>query len=139
MPGLLLLAACGAGPREDFDGGVVVHFILVRERAPKEDVTLQPVFTVGESAVRAPAVTFGPEHALAQETAVVRVRREESARVAFWDPVTRQRAEDTFDARHELWIVVDLGADGEGVELSATKKPPNRDLQEWVPLAEMSD
>lgn len=133
----LLLAACGTGPRKDFDDGVAVHFILVRERPPEADVTLEPVFTVGETIARPPAVTFGPDHALAREAAVLRARKDKRARVAFWDPVTRTRAERTVDTRHELWIVVEIDELGGTAAMAEERRPPNRELQEWVPLAEM--
>ncbi|MHC4938365.1 MAG: hypothetical protein ACYTHK_05300 [Planctomycetota bacterium] len=137
--GLLLLAACGTGPRADFDSGVTVHFVMIRERPPEENVTLNPVFTVGDAVVRGPAITFGPDEALAQEAAVVRVTREKKARISFWDPVTRTGARETADARHELWVVVDLADLGGEAELEIYRKPPNQDLQEWIPLAEISD
>lgn len=139
LAGLLVLAACGSGPRADFDSGVIVHFVMIRERPPKEDVTLKPVFTVGDAVVRAPAITFGPDHALAQEAAVVRVRREKKARISFWDPVTRTGARKTADARHELWVVVDLAQLGGEAAFDIHRTPPNRDLQGWTPLAEISD
>ena len=133
------LGACKASPRQDFDSGVAVHFILIRERAPKEDVTLRPVFTVGSSVYQAPAITFGPEYALAQESGVVRVKRDKKARISFWDPVTRTGSRKTVDARHELWIVVDLADLGGDAPFEIYSKPPNRDLQEWIPLVLISD
>ncbi|MHC4453009.1 MAG: hypothetical protein ACYS0E_23200 [Planctomycetota bacterium] len=139
LVGLSLLAACGTSPRADFDSGVTVHFLMIRERPPKDDVTLKPVFTVGDAVVRAPAITFGPDHALAQEAAVVRVRRDKKARISFWDPMTRTGARDTADARHEMWVVVDLAQLGGEAALDFHRTPPNRDLQEWTPLAEISD
>ena len=84
LPGLLLLAACGTGPRKDFDSGVVLHFILVREGPPKADTTLRPVFTVGDTVVHAPEITFGPDDPLAQESAAILVRRDKKARTSFW-------------------------------------------------------
>ena len=135
--GCLLLAACGASPRKDFDDGVAVHFILVRERPPERDVTLEPIYTVGETVARPPAVTFGPDHELAREAAVLRTRKDENARVSFWDPVTRTRAERTVDTRHELWIVIEIDELGGTAVVSDERRPPHRDLQEWVPLAEM--
>jgi hypothetical protein len=137
--GILLLSACGTGPRRDFDSGVVLHFILVRERPPKSDTTLRPVFTVGDSVVHAPEITFGPDDALAQESAAVLVRRDKKARTSFWDPVTRTAARETLDTRHELWIVVDLDDLGGTADLTVYRRPPNREIQEWIPLAELSN
>jgi hypothetical protein len=135
----LLLPACGANPRKDFDSGVVLHFILVRERPPKADTTLRPVFTVGESVVRAPEITFGPDHALAQESAAMLVRRDKKARTSFWDPVTRTGARETLDVRHELWVVVELDDLGGTADFTVYRRPPNREIQEWIPLAELSN
>ena len=138
LPGLLLLAACGTGPRKDFDSGVVLHFILVRERPPEADTTLRPVFTVGDAVVHAPEITFGPDDPLAQESATILVRRDRKARTSFWDPVTRTAGRETLDTRHELWIVVDLDDLGGNAELTVYRRPPNREIQEWIPLAEFS-
>jgi len=137
--GFLLLAACGTNPRKDFDAGVVLHFILVRERPPEADVTMEPVFTVGDRVVRAPAITFGPDHALAQEAAVLRVPRVDGIRMAMWDPTTRTEARDTVDTRHELWIVVDIQELGGSAGLELFRRPPNEELPDWVPLAEMTN
>ena len=135
----LLFASCGASPRQDFDSGVNVHFILIRERAPKQDVTLRPVFTVGDSVFHAPPITFGPDHALAQEAAIVRTSRIKKSRLSFWDPVTRTGSRGTYDTRHEMWVIVDLADLGGTAPFETLSRPPNRELQEWIPLAEISD
>ncbi|MEM8884822.1 MAG: hypothetical protein AAGD14_12185, partial [Planctomycetota bacterium] len=99
---LLVLTACGTGPRQDFDEGVQVHFILVRERPPKQDVTLRPIFTVGTSVFRSPPVTFGPDHALAQEAAAFIAPRGSKTRVSFYDPETGTESRDTIDFERAL-------------------------------------
>ena len=133
---LLLLLACGSGPRKDFDHGVEVHFILFREKAPRKDVTLKPIFTVGDSVYRAPEITFGPDHDLAMESGIVLAQRGKKTRIAFWDPNTRTGTRDTFDLEHELWIMVDLANLGPDLpaKLIVFDYPPNQDLQQWKPL-----
>ena len=44
--------------------------------------------------------------------AVVRARRDSSARISFWDPRTRTRARGTLKFEHELWIVIDVSCLG---------------------------
>jgi len=135
----VLAAACGTGPRRDFHEDVTVHFILQREMQPKQTTTLRPVFTVGETVVHAPAVTFGPEHALVQEVAVVRAARDSSARISFWDPMTKTRARDTLKFDHELWIVIDVDEFGTRTDFDVYRYPPNRSIQEWRPLTRISE
>ena len=115
-----------------------MHFILFREQAPKENVTLKPVFTVGESVTHAPEVVFGPDEALAIGTARVKAPRGEKTRISFWDPLTRTGSRDTFEFEHELWILVDVGELGPGkpAPMIAYDYPPNEVLQAWVPLVE---
>ena len=136
---VVLACGCGTGPRRDFDEDLTVHFILLREMPPKEITTLEPVFTVGESVVHAPPVTFGADHALAQEVAVVRARPDSSARISFWDPKTRTGARDTIEFRHELWIVIDVGEFGSVTNFDVYDYPPNRSIQEWRPLTRISE
>jgi len=144
---ILLLAAlpalpgCGSSPRKDFDQGVAVHFILYRKQAPKEDVTLQPVFCVGDSVLHAPEVVFGPDEPLAIGTANVNAVRGKKTRISFWDPRTRTGSRDTFDFEHELWVLVDIGELGPGkpAPMVAYDYPPNRILQAWAPLVQFPD
>jgi len=135
------LSACGSSPRKDFDEGVTVHFILFRKRPPKKDVTLRPIFTVGESVVQAPEVVFGPEHALAIGTATVRAQRGDDTRISFWDPLTRTGSRDTFDFEHELWVLIDVGELGPDrpAPLAVYDYPPNVVLQDWAPHVQMPD
>jgi len=138
---LPVLPGCGSSPRKDFDQGVTVHFILFREQAPKENVTLKPVFTVGDSVTHAPEVVFGPDEALAIGTARVKAPRGKKTRISFWDPRTRTGSRDTFDFEHELWVLVDIGELGPGkpARMIAYDYPPNEILQEWVPLVQIPD
>lgn len=136
---LPLLAACGSGPRRDFEEDLTVHFILKRTRPPTENTTLKPVFTVGESVVRAPEVRFGPDDALACEAAVVRAPRSAKTRISFWDPVTRTQARSTIDFRHELWVVVDIDNLGGESWFDVSKRPPNRSLAGWEPLTRIAE
>ena len=136
---LPLVGACGSGPRRDFEEDLTVHFILRRTRAPAENTTMKPVFTVGESVVRAPEVRFGPDDALSREVAVVRARRDKKARISFWDPVTRTQARTTVEFLHELWVVVDVDEFGGETWLDVSKRPPNESLQGWKPLTRIAE
>jgi len=136
MPAFPAFTACGTGPRKDFDEGVTVHFILYREQAPKKNVTLKPVFSVGETVVHAPEVVFGPDEALAIGAGRVRATRGEKTRISFWDPLTRTGSRDTFEFEHELWVLINVGEFGPGkpAPMIVYDYPPNQILQEWVPL-----